>query len=116
LAADGERQAHARVCRLLRELRLAAGLTQDAVAADLGCTPCDVADMEAGRADVPPELWPVLAEIFDVPPEVFLQDALGTETATYADLVAALDRTASPRVRRAVQNLLAALAAGGDGR
>jgi hypothetical protein len=47
---------------------------------------------------------------------VFLQDALGTETATYADLVAALDRTASPRVRRAVQNLLAALAAGGDGR
>ena len=104
--------AAARVRRMLRELRRAAGLSQDDVADVLGLTAADVADMEAGRRDVPAERWPDLAEMFDVPPDVFLQEAFAAETATYADLVAVLDRGASPRVRRALQNMLAALAVG----
>ena len=69
-AAD--RQFTKALGRRLAQFRQEAGLTQQAVAAQLGVAQQTLAHYEVGRLRVPVALVPTLAALFDVPTDVLL--------------------------------------------
>jgi transcriptional regulator with XRE-family HTH domain len=68
---DAERQERERVGQILRDFRRKSSLSLDELAALVGKTRPFLANVEAGRKQLPPAMVPVLAEVLDVSPIVF---------------------------------------------